>query len=352
MRSIKNGHDFLSRYLFFGLGLSFFLWLFVYQLKGGDLSSLFFSSLNLLYHYQLFLFGPALNPPFKKEKFYFYELVLGQFLFSCFVVFESGIPIVGIIVLLPIMGAILVEEVFDYFPTILDDQQDVKTKDNDSSKLFFHDVINKTHGMKLYLRNRKDQKKEIDLKGIEDLLSEVESLQLLFRDHFREGHKNLEVLDDYVEVKKAIEGAKRLLVYFVPECQNGKFLERVISLSNHVLKIKKEKDLIHYASFYRIFGNLMKNISDHGGRDISVHFGIKEGFFHIVVENNFNKTKVYSSEKSLETSFGLRSIEKNCLEQEGRFKFSKRDTVWKSEIWLPLKAAESGSFDGEKKERA
>ena len=153
---------------------------------------------------------------------------------------------------------------------LLNDHQDIKIKDNDSSKLFFHDVINKTHGMKLYLRNQKDQKKEIDIKGIEDLLNEVESLQLLFKDHFREGHKNLELLDDYVEVKKAIEGAKRLLVYFVPECQNGKFLEGVVSLSSHFLKNKKEKNLIHYASFYRIFGNLMKNISDHGGRDISV----------------------------------------------------------------------------------
>ena len=352
MRSIQNGHDFLSRYLFFGFCLSFFLWLFVFEIKGGDLSSLFFSSLNLLFHYKLFIYGPALTPPFRKEKFYFYELVLGQFLFSCLVVFESGTPIVGIIALLPIVGTIFVEEFFDYFPTFLNDHQDVKIKDNDSSKLFFHDVINKTHGMKLYLRNQKDQKKEIDIKGIEDLLNEVESLQLLFKDHFREGHKNLELLDDYVEVKKAIEGAKRLLVYFVPECQNGKFLEGVVSLSSHFLKNKKEKNLIHYASFYRIFGNLMKNISDHGGRDISVYFGMKEGFFHIVVENNLNKKQADSSEKSIETSFGLRSIEKNCLEQEGRFKFSKRDTVWKSEIWLPLKAVDLEFFDGEKKEGA
>ena len=90
MRSKENGHDFLSRYLFFGLCLSFFLWLFTYEIKGGDLSSLFFSSLNLLFNYQLFIFSPTSASHFGKTKLYFYELILGQFLFSCFV-FYSGV---------------------------------------------------------------------------------------------------------------------------------------------------------------------------------------------------------------------------------------------------------------------
>jgi len=184
VRSLGIGHDFLSRYLFFGLGLSFLLWLFNYQIKSEDLSSLFFSSLNLLFHYQLFISGPNLNRPFGKSKFYFYELILGQFLFSCLVVFESGTPVVGFVVLYPVMGALIVSESFDYFPTLLDKELDDKIQDNETSKLFFHDVINKTHGMKLYLRNQKDQKKEIGLKGIEDLFNEVESLNFYLRIFF------------------------------------------------------------------------------------------------------------------------------------------------------------------------
>ena len=39
--------------------------------------------------------------------------------------------------------------------------------------------------MKLYLRNQKDHKKGIDEEGVDNLLNEVESLQLLFKDHFR-----------------------------------------------------------------------------------------------------------------------------------------------------------------------
>lgn len=352
MKSLGAGHDFLSRYLFFGLGLSFLLWLFVYGIKGGGLSSLFFCSLNLLFHYQLFVSSPNLTRPFRMSKFYFYELILGQFIFSCLVVFESGTPMVGLIVLYPTMGAMMVSERFDFFPTLFNDELEDNSLDNESSKLFFHDVINKTHGMKLYLRNQKDQKKEIGLKGIDDLLNEVESLQLLLRDYFRESHKDLQFLDDYVEVKKAIEGAKRLLAYFIPDCQNTKFLEGVVSLGNDFFKNKKEKSLIHYASFYRIFGNLMKNISDHGGRDMFVNFDIKEGRFQIVVENSFNKKQKASTEISIERSFGLRSIEKNCLEQGGKFKFSKKNEVWKSEIWLPLKVMESELYNNEKREGA
>ncbi|MBG09506.1 MAG: hypothetical protein CME68_12160 [Halobacteriovoraceae bacterium] len=352
MRSLGIGHDFLSRYLFFGLGLSFLLWLFNYQIKGGDLSSLFFSSLNLLFHYQLFILDPNLNRPFGQSKFYFYELILGQFLFSCLVVFESGTPVIGFVVLYPVMGSLIVSESFDYFPTLLDKELEDETQGDERSKLFFHDVINKTHGMKLYLRNQKDQKKEIGLKGIEDLLNEVESLQLLLKDYFREGHKDLQFLDDYVEVEKAIKGAKRLLAYFIPDCQDEDFLESVVSLGYHVLNNQKEKSLIHYASFYRIFGNLMKNISDHGGQDMSVNFDIKEGQFHIVVRNNFEKKQNDSQGPSIEKSFGLRSIEKNCLEQNGNFRFSRKDKEWKSEICLPLKVIESEVYGGEKKERA
>jgi len=352
VRSKENGHDFLSRYLFFGLCLSFFLWLFTYEIKGGELSSLFFSSLNLLFNYQLFIFSPTLVSPFDKTKLYFYELILGQFLFSCFVIFESGIPLVSLIALFPVIGALLVEEIFDYFPTFLDKEMEGEADHNDTSKLFFHDVINKTHGMKLYLRNQKDQKKVIDLKGIDDLLSEVESLQILLRDHFRENHKDLQFLDDFVEVRKVIEGAERLLVYFIPGCQNGESLEGVMSFSDQFLNNEKEKKLIHYASFYRIFGNLMKNISDHGGKDVSVHFDVKEGHFHIIVENSFNEKQDDSKQIPIEKSFGLRSIERNCLEQNGNFKFFKKDRLWKSEIWLPFKEEGQNFFDGEKKERA
>ena len=143
--SLKRlGHDFLPRYLFFGLGLSFFFWLFLYGVKGGVLSSLFFSSINLFFHYHLFVSGETLTPIFGKEKLYFYELFLGQFLSLCFVTFESGVPILAVSLLFLSWGLLLVEEGLHYFPSSINQEWEDSEEKDDREKLFFHDVINKT----------------------------------------------------------------------------------------------------------------------------------------------------------------------------------------------------------------
>ena len=283
-------------------------------------------------------------------QFYFYELFLGQFLSLCFVIFESGTPILVTSLLFPIIGILLVEEAFDYFPTFIDKEWEGDDKNNDKEKLFFHDVINKTHAIKLYLRSQKDGKKGIDIEGIDNLLSEVESLQLLFKDHFRESHKNLKLLDDYVGMEKAIQGAKRLLFYFIPEGKNINILDKENMFKSDFSKDREEYRLVHYASFYRIFGNLIKNISDHGGYNVSVVFEDEDNFFHIIVKNNFHKSED-SSDERIEKSFGLKSIERNCLEQNGQFKFIKKGTMWKSEIWLPFQKTKKTILE-EKKEGA
>ena len=207
--------------------------------------------------------------------------------------------------------------------------------------------------MKLYLRNQKDHKKGIDEEGLITFLNEVESLQLLFKDHFREAHKNLSLLEDYVGIEKAIEGAKRLLFYFIPETYENNISKKKTSVKVHFSKEEKGDQLVHYASFYRIFGNLIKNISDHGGHNVSVSFEVRGHFFHIVVENDFHKNESKSSsDNSIEKSFCLRSIERNCLEHNGEFKFTKKEASWKSEICLPFKKVQKETTEDEKREGA
>ena len=154
-----------------------------------------------------------------------------------------------------------------------------------------------------------------------------------------------------MNVDKAIKGAKRLLSYFIPNSEKASPLEELVITSENLQNDKEEKGLIHYASFYRIFGNLMKNISDHGGHSISVSFKHTDGFFHIIVQNKFLKKEENSLGLSIEKSFGLRSIERNCIEQNGRFKFYKKDKLWKSEIWLPFKKV-TKLYEKEEKEGA
>ena len=52
-----------------------------------------------------------------------------------------------------------------------------------------------------------------------------------------------------------------------------------------------------------------------------------------LVQNQFDSS---GPKQDISQSFGIRSIEKNCLDQGGTFTFKVEDKIWKSEIWIPL----------------
>lgn len=316
----KKVNDFFSDYLLFSLLFSLGLWLFNFALFEGHFSSLFFSSVNLFFHFQLLYLE---SYKLLEEEFCFFETLLGQFVFLTLAICESGAPLLVISLVIPIYGALRLEGIYGYFPLLKVEEN------NDINKLFFHDLVNKTHGMKLFLKSRIDQKKEMSEEDLKELVKEVESLQLLIKDHFKEHHKNLESLEDYVSAEKALEGVKRLANYFLPE------KDMSIVFENQLIQ---NEGFVHYPSFYRIFGNLIKNIADHKGYNIKVSFESKgEGLF-VVVQNQFDSS---APPQDISRSFGIRSIEKNCLEQGGTFTFKVENKVWESEIWIPLHRREA-----------
>ena len=310
----KKVNDFFSDYLLFSLLFSLGLWLFNFALFEGHFSHLFFSSVNLFFHFQLLSLE---SHKLLDEEFCLFEAFLGQFVFLSFALCESGTPLLVISLFIPLYGVMRIEGFYGYFPLLkMEDQDEV-------NKLFFHDLVNKTHGMKLFLKNRIEQKKGMSEGDLKELVNEVESLQLLIKDHFKEHHKNLESLEDYVSSEKALEGVKRLVNYFLPE------KERSVVFENHFVE---NEGFVHYPSFYRIFGNLIKNIADHNGDHIKVSFENKGRGLFVIVQNQFDS----SAQQDISRSFGIRSIEKNCLEQGGTFTFKVEGKVWESEIWIPL----------------
>ncbi len=326
MKKIVN--DFFSNYLLFSLSFSLGLWLFNDQLFKHDFSHLFFSSLNLVFHFHYFsqnAFGFL-----KEEKVYFFEVFAGQLILLSLASFESGLPLVGLSLYLPVYGVMTLEGLMGFVPLLNDDvERACENSEDEVKKLFFHDLINKTHGMKLFLKNRLDQKNGINDSELGDLFCEVEGLQLLIQDHFKEYHKNLNSLQNYVSLEKALEGVKRLMNYFLEERGERIFFNDDLKVKNSPIEGK-----IHYPSFYRIFGNLIKNIADHGGENVKIFFGSEGNGFCVNVQNNFDSTR--GQEKDVDETFGLRSIHKNCLEQGGTFTFKVEQNMWKSEIWLPF----------------
>ena len=68
---------------------------------------------------------------------------LGQFLSLCFVTFESGVPILAVSLLFPVVGLCLWRRGLHYFPSSINQEWEDSEEKDDREKLFFHDVINK-----------------------------------------------------------------------------------------------------------------------------------------------------------------------------------------------------------------
>jgi hypothetical protein len=58
-------------------------------------------------------------------------------------------------------------------------------------KLFFHDIINQTHGLLLFFGQKELSQESIEGHELKMLASEIKTLQSLIRDHYNFRHKNL-----------------------------------------------------------------------------------------------------------------------------------------------------------------
>ena len=153
-----------------------------------------------------------------------------HFVFLSFALCESGTPLLVISLFIPLYGAVRVEEFYGYFPLL-------KTEDQDEiNKLFFHDLVNKTHGMKLFLKNRIEQKKGMSEGDLKELVNEVESLQLLIKDHFKEHHKNWRSGIPHGEKPFPIRTGMRAL---------AKLLRRYCHIVATLLRVNKHRETFH-----------------------------------------------------------------------------------------------------------
>lgn len=198
-----------------------------------------------------------------------------------------------------------------------------------TERLFFHDIINLTHALLLFLSNKKIAGRGIDPHELPALEKEIRTLQMMLKDHYRLQHKNLDDSSEWLplsEIKPALNG---LLETYLGSLQIPYSLQ---------VKQEQEELLIYLPVFYRIMNNLIKNMSEAKTSAAQIDLIFEEGKLLIETKNKITE----STTRSLE-GLGLESIRLLALEHGGHFTHESFNHLWCNHVVLPLRKAEKNT---------
>ncbi len=233
-------------------------------------------------------------------------------------------------------------------------------RDSEKDRLFFHDIINQTHGISLFLNHTISLDKGFSKEEGERIFSEIKTLQALFKDHFGYPHKNLSSAYKIIPFSELKPRLSNLIGNYITRDNIKWSINYDESLSDH--EISKGK-MVHLPSFIRIMTNIVKNIvENHSYRiefffsynsDKSLKISVKNYIFYLHEDkknlmDNLQKIILSDDHKSFDSqertgktgisSQGLASIGRLCEEQGGSFRFfldEGEDTAWVTEVILP-----------------
>ncbi|MBL6990389.1 MAG: GHKL domain-containing protein [Bacteriovoracaceae bacterium] len=230
----------------------------------------------------------------------------------------------------------------------------LKFASNEKDRYFFHDLINQTHNLNLFLENRISTNTQISIKDCQMLKKEINLMQSLIQNHFQQFHQNLEGIQEYVSFEYIKDGIQNMTNNFWgPKKIDYKIIYKG-KISPDQELITKENCLVHYSSFYRILTNIIKNISEVHTDFAEMSFDYQSKGLSIVVKNKiFNLSsdsqtveekiqEIINIDKSLQSSghldgIGIASIASLCDNMGGTFNFRIEENYWINEIFLPPK---------------
>lgn len=210
-------------------------------------------------------------------------------------------------------------------------------------RLFFHDIINQTHGLLLYFNQKEFSHEGLSLDEVKMISSEVKTLQSLIRDHFNYKHKNLGQTYDWVAFSALQLSFSYLKMTYLNE------REVTTSFRSEVAGDDQE---IYYPSFYRIMNNLIKNIAESKSQKVEFTFHLKNEGLFIETKNPIcvgweNEVPERLSQAILNESsqpilgLGLESIHHLASQCGGEFAFEIVDHTWINRIFLPVRGLKS-----------
>jgi len=206
-------------------------------------------------------------------------------------------------------------------------------------RLFFHDIINQTHGLILFFNQKQCTNKTISVEEIHSLEKEVRTLQSLIKDHFHFKHKNLALTYDWVPFDIAEAAVRSLIQTYLPT----ESVQTTFSTSF----LEKDNSFVYFPVFYRIMNNLIKNMAEVKTDEVHLYFKYSEEGLLIETKNKNSSihsfeelTDKINQEKTLDNStpvneaLGLESIYHLSNASGGSFEFEIKEGLWINRIIL------------------
>lgn len=218
-------------------------------------------------------------------------------------------------------------------------------------RLFFHDIINHTHGLSLFLQQKISSGDILAEEEVHAMMGEVKAMQSLVADHYGFKHKNLLSTLDWVEIDYAMASFHRIVHTMLPASVEIRFHQS--GMLDRRLHDRSRLDLfIHYPTFLRICTNLVKNIGEQSPKIADFTFEAQSNVLRLCFKNKMghlheiSKDLEYALSDSILAAdsmderehLGLESVQILCSEHGGNFEFLIEDGEWHAIVELPLRS--------------
>lgn len=213
-----------------------------------------------------------------------------------------------------------------------------KGDDNFHDQLFFHDMINLTHGLLLFIDQKDISNSTLNSSDLLLIKSEIKTLQSLLRDHFKMKHKNLLSSPSFIDIFELKNVVQSLI---------GTYLKEKPVNTSIIIDPGAEKVFsIQFSNFYRICNNLIKNISESDGSQIDIKFTVTLLGLNIESSNTLKQhldsnlpeylERVILNEKNVQSEgLGIESIHQMTKDCGGTFNFEIQNNTWMNKVFLP-----------------
>jgi signal transduction histidine kinase len=197
------------------------------------------------------------------------------------------------------------------------------------SETFLHDLVNHTHGLLLFL-NQKKQFGKMEEKDIDQLIKELKLMQNIIRVESDFNHKNFKEFEVEASIDEIIRISNSLITVYI--LNDDVHLKTNISELNFNLQNNFKLDSV---LFYRVFSNILKNISEASPSTVELFFSINEESILLIETKNDINHKVDKSAQ-VRSPVGLFSVKTLLENVGGTIQTNSTSSSWINKISIPL----------------
>lgn len=227
-------------------------------------------------------------------------------------------------------------------------RQSHKTEEqSEGEKYFFHDLINQTHGLRLFLESYQIKGEDVEFEKISLLLSEIKILQDHLSSHFGKGHRNLEEKNLAVNLNFAHMLVENLVQTYLPDNRVKVDYHFQEGLQEQVFWLNGQ---IQMHRFHRIVTNLLKNVAEYRSKYLEIVVSRENQNIvycfknplsvHEVHQNNLDKflaKSILEDHHRRDSGLGLSSAIELSHQMGGDFSFSIEEGYWVATLKVPVK---------------